>query len=254
MLIVVGIIISAVGCGFAVWWIIHVSSQTASYSSYITAKTAFERAREIAIKWNSTAQLDIEVTPIGSPANTSDGRCEGWHFIFSALISPTMYGILYISVYGNGRVYTYSDTANITSYSWVSSPIYNWTIDSDEALQIATHNDTIQQFLSNIPEAKIEIMELSMMPKLSDNAVWHINWFFSGILDSPCVAEIMIDAWTGKILRVWASPVGHMNPWYYPTLNNPYLVCWVLPITILVVIIVVIVVVERKWKKKRRLR
>jgi len=239
MVIVVGIIISAVGCGFAVWWIIHVSSQTASYSSYITAKTAFERAREIAIKWNSTAQLDIEVTPIGSPANTSDGRCEGWHFIFSALISSTMYGILDISVYGNGRVYTYSDTANITSYSWVSSPIYNWTIDSDEAMEIAKKNKTIAEYLSKCPQASID---MCLRPDETYSCVWWIKFDYPvPVGEGSYYAEIRIDGHTGKVLSAKATPVGPVYPTWWP-----YFICWVLPITIVIIIAVIVVLVIRK--------
>ena len=171
-------------------------------------------------------------------AVSQDGRSEGWLYEFMAPFSEGIVGALSVEIYFNGNVktYEYRGQGNFTTGL---NFVPNWTLDSDEAMEIAKKNQTIAEYLSKCSEAYAS-MDLSANETYS--CVWWINFDYPvPVGEGSYYAEIRIDGHTGKVLSAEATPVGPVYPTWWR-----YFVCWVLPITIVIIIAVIVVLVIRK--------
>lgn len=166
----------------------------------ITAKNAFKEAKKIASNKSSKAILE-DVTSFDRPK--TGGKSPAWSFDY---IAPSK----------NGTYFTFDITidweheSEITIGGYVNKsqrtlkPILNWTLDSDEAMEVAKENPKISEFLNEYEDAEIDLMHLDMVEDYSkDDAVWVIKWRSGGL--SPKWAEIVINAHTGEVLHVEAD-------------------------------------------------
>ena len=206
---------------------------TQKQPSYITAKEGFEKAEPIAKKWNNASNLCIVYPRYIS----QDGKSEQWVYIFEAPFSKGIRGELTIKIYSNGNVNTeeYYGGNFIPGLNFVP----NWTIDSDEAMEIAKKNKTIAEYLSKCPQAGID---MCLRPDETYSCVWWIKFDYPvPVGEGSYYAEIRIDGHTGKVLSAKATPVGPVYPTWWR-----YFECLVLPITIVIIIAVIVVLVIRK--------
>ncbi len=127
----------------------------------------------------------------------SSGRAPYW---FVAYAKPTIIGASTEFV-----EYKVDAEGTITGV-WHSSGKYrgqsletNWTIDSDEAYEIAISNYKIKKFLRKYDDAFVSSATLG---GTSNRSVWVISWRSWGIFDNPHSARIEIDASTGEVLHV----------------------------------------------------
>jgi len=222
-IVVVMIVVSAIVVFFV----------TQKQPSYITAKEGFEKAEPIAKKWNNASVLRGLRSGV-----FQDGRSEGWLYEFIAPFSEGIIGALSVEIYFNGNVktYEYRGQGNFTPRL---NFVPNWTLDSDEAMELAKKNQTIAEYLSKCSEAYAS-MDLSANETYS--CVWWIEFDYPfRITEGSYHATISIDGHTGKVLSAEATPVGPVYPKWFP-----YFICWVLPITVVIIIAVIVVLVIRK--------
>jgi len=177
------------------------------------ALQAYEIAEEIAKEW-----YDDSVLVLVGLGGYSDGRggAHRWSFRYyspSTLIiedNVSYYKRMYIYVYADNE--TETQTAYIAKSSF-SDPIGNWTIDSDEAVEIAKQIPEIESYLDEYSRASLG-MTLKMWERLpdgrenpnQDSATWSIGWSDSGgIFGDPAHARVFINANTGEVLYVDAD-------------------------------------------------
>jgi hypothetical protein len=141
-----------------------------------------------------------------------------------------------VFTYSNGNVKTIESLRS--NFSKLPGVITNWTIDSDEAMEIAKKNQTISEYLSKCPDTSI-FMELWSNETYS--CVWWIEFWCPFDGDNPYHAMMCIDGHTGQVLSARAVQVGSVySRWW------PYVAFCILLIAIPIIIAEVIVLVIRK--------
>ena len=178
----------------------------------MTALQAYEIAEETAKEW-----YDDSVLILVGLGGYSDGRggAHRWSFRYYSPSNyidhndnATKYASAYIYIYAN------NDTDIVEDFSIIyDKTITNWTIDSDEAVEIAKQEPQIESYLDGYPGAGLG-MSLKMWERLpdgrenpnQDSATWSIRWeHMGGMFDDPAHARVFINANTGEVLYVDAD-------------------------------------------------
>ncbi|MFW6142026.1 MAG: PepSY domain-containing protein [Candidatus Saliniplasma sp.] len=179
----------------------------------MTALQAYNIAKEIA-----NEQYDDSILVLVGLGGYSDGKGGAYRWSFRCYSPSTLIIEDNVSYYQRMYIYVYADdnTENQTRYitkSSFSNPIENWTIDSDEAVEIAKQEPQIESYLDEYPGASLG-MTLKMWEKLPDgrenpnqsSATWSIGWSDSGgYFGDPAHARVFINANTGEVLYVDAD-------------------------------------------------
>ena len=155
-------------------------------ASGITAMEGREIAEQLALNWSDNATL-VYVT--GDPHQAIAYRY--WNLTNNTI------NCLEVTVYTNKVTETRYTRCLHDEY-----PICNWTIDSDEAYEIAMDNENINSFMAHYPT--LDSFSLAT-PRLDNNSVWYIYWCYNAGFDDPKWAQIQIDATTGEVLYVEAD-------------------------------------------------
>jgi len=173
----------------------------------LTAKTTFQLAFEDANE-SMERKLTVEEVRIGQiwGSANNDGYGKRWHCSFSIPKNHT---------HRIGFDYTIYEDESIelinkkTSQINNGNPIENWTIDSDEAVEIAKQESQIESYLDEYPRAGLR-MDLMMWERRlpdgrenpnRDSATWVIGWeYMGGMFEDPAHAQVFINANTGEVL------------------------------------------------------
>ena len=147
-------------------------------------------ADEIAQDWNSSVGL-VRVNLMTSIGGTDNGLAQAWGFSYNCNASSIGFAV---TIFSNGS-YVCSEVEPPTPYR-----INNWTIDSDEAFEIAKSNPEIKGWLDDHRNAVVQSMTLTAGPTSTS---WGIAWFDSGFIDDPHTAVIGLNATTGEITNVY---------------------------------------------------
>jgi len=205
-------------------------------SKWITAMEGKDLADALASNWSKNATLIGVRLASGYEKN---GCSKAWFYDYvnsSSIITGTA-DIIEIMVYYNKTAFVTGYFKQNTTYETIY-PIRNWSIDSDEAYEIARNNDEIRRFLSNDPAVYVFSLHGS-----DSSPKWFIEWTYDAGFDNPRWASITIDATTGEVLHVEADLSGF-------SLRN---VCVGFSVVFLVVVAVAVFLAERKkhWGRKR---
>ena len=164
----------------------------------ITAMEGKEITDRIAYNWTPDAKL------IGihkGDEMVSPGKCLMWFFYYYNSSNQSLpYHYIKIEMYSNG------DAISIVLNNWwftnKSKPIENWTIDSEDAYNIAINNNEIKKWLEINDKAKVEGFHLVNSYDNYTNPRWviQIDNYEKG--NDGIFATIDIDAITGEVLEV----------------------------------------------------
>ena len=121
-------------------------------------------------------------------------------------------------------------------------PIFNWTIDSDEAYSIAMKNEKINEYIERYDDEVVDSFYLSGTE--NGDPVWRITWMASSgfVPDNPHPAEIQINATTGEVLYVDADLSGSSS-----SIGN---IC--MGFSIVFIAVVVVAIAGIVWLKRRK--
>jgi len=155
--------------------------------SYISAMERKTLADEIANNWNSSAFLIIVSSGGDSDEN---GRYSNWQYCYATSHDRANQTNEYsITIYSNG-------TTSIFEFDnpFGSDGINNWTIDSDEAYQIAIANESVQNMIhTNFTAGP------GMQLYQNDNRTfWGISWHDPR--EVTFFVIFRVDATTGELL------------------------------------------------------
>lgn len=169
----------------------------------ITAKNAFNLSLN---KANQSIEENPTKTRIGQiwgGGINGDGKASVWHCSFSIVKNSTHLNYFYYKVYGNKSLdLIEKEVRNISG----GNPLKNWTLDSDEAMDVAKENPKISEYLNEYDDAEVDHMQLDMWGEYSkDDAVWIISWMYNAGLDNPKNARAIINAHTGEVLYAEAD-------------------------------------------------
>lgn len=156
------------------------------FSNEIKASEGNVIAEQLALNWSDNATL-VHIT--GKPQEAFAFRY--WDTTNNAI------NCMEVTVYANKTTQT-----RLTRCLHDEYPISNWTIDSDEAYNIAMNNDKIKSFMRHNPA--LDSFSLAS-PTTTGNSVWYIHWAYNASIDDPKWAQIQIDANTGEVLYVEAD-------------------------------------------------
>lgn len=174
--------------------------QSESDKNRITAQEGFEKAKDLSDSQNEKAVLE-SVACLDSPKK--GGKSPRWSFDYIAPLENGTYVTSDIIINGDlkGEV---SIGGYVNKSKRTPKPLLNWTIDSDEAYDIAKENQKISGYLDEYDDAEVDQMQLDMWEEYSkDDAIWIIKWRSGGL--GPRWAEIVINAHTGDVLHVEAD-------------------------------------------------
>ncbi len=157
----------------------------------ITGKEAQEVANLTAMDWDVNATL-IFVT--GSSSHLRDGKFEKITFRYWNL-TQNENNCLEISVSNSLET-----QIRKTNRHHEQNIITNWTIDSDEAYEIAEANKQINNYLKEYDDAEVDSFHLSGGENNS-SPEWWIYWTATD-WGSPVNAHIVINAQTGDVIEV----------------------------------------------------
>ena len=166
----------------------------------ITALEGRDIAEPIALSWHDDAVLEhIVMTD-----KNINGKSNSWRYRFYSPSSAnttnnyTQYDVLSVSTYSNGTLDSYTSITGI-----IQGNITNWTIDSDEAYEIAKNNRMIANWLSKYqPSFRIDLWGDGIY---GSNSVWDFyfdDMSLASVFENYHRAEIHIDAHTGEVLFV----------------------------------------------------
>jgi len=163
----------------------------------VSALDKIDFANQIATDWKS----DSILYAVCMQEQNNNGEITAWRYEY---YSPSTANIVNNNhtIYTCGKVYLFSNGTHIIK-SFNSSNIYpidNWTIDSDDAYDIAMENSEITSFLHHEP-----CPFLFQLSNDSVRSIWQIEWCYDAGFDDPKWAEIHIDANTGEVLYVEAD-------------------------------------------------
>lgn len=183
LLIIIPVIIIIVSAMFYVVFFNEASEEG------VTAMEGLDIAKPIAYDWNNQSELLC--------VNTITGDMEGkavvkWRYIFADINQSQE-----LSVY----VFPDGSTEFENCLSYLEGTIINWTIDSDEAINISKEIDEIDYFLTKYADERhIEHVNLQLYVD-EDVLTWHVEWSVL-IDDNNFWATVHVDATTGEVLYV----------------------------------------------------
>ncbi len=159
----------------------------------VPASEYINQANFIAKEWNNSSKC---VVIIGAETDNT-GLATIWRYSF-------------VTSYSNGST---SDGLDVIFYSKGNYsvnersppsqvPITNWTIDSNEAVDIALTNNSIAQYLLKYSKASINKISFIGDLNVTDGCIVSIEWTDQGFIDNPHNARIWIDATSGKVIQV----------------------------------------------------
>ncbi len=162
----------------------------------ITAMEGAKIANKNAEIWNSRASL-VYVTGMGEIY--SYGKCDKWRYTYSDNNPDLNLSKGFeVIVFENG-----SSIEREIDHPPATHEIDSWKIDSTKALEIAKSSDNIRTYLEKHDDAYIESVVLTAN---ESGCAWSISWMSWGFWDDPQSAVINIDATTGEVLYVEATP------------------------------------------------
>lgn len=175
-------------------------SKKNNYSDGITAKEGYSKALEEALKWNQSAKL----IQIRKNSQVINGKASQWRYNFG--VNNDKNNSIDIIVCVNGTVFSPRIYRVGPNYYFIE----NWTIDSDEAYNIAMSNPTIKTYLnkygSDVHIYSFILGTHKAPGELYNKTVWGIEWYGDVTGDEDYKgAEIDIDAITGEVLYVKAD-------------------------------------------------
>jgi len=173
----------------------------------ISAKDAFESIDEVLIN-NYHSNLSYLISVNDQMMTTERGLSKGWSFYYYIFLNETHFRSVSIKIFASSdiEIFEYEKIHNIMDTDISIKGIQNWIIDSDEAMDIATGNETISEFIKKYEDANIDDMRLVMRERYSeDDAIWVIWWSYMKGWDDPVNAQIVINANTGEVLYVDAD-------------------------------------------------
>jgi hypothetical protein len=175
-----------------VWQMLPIYSNN---SRYISAMKDLEKANLIAKDWRQNATL---IVVHSADEVTSEGLAKKWRYSYAEAFSIKNSTKGYDVILSSDDSYTTYER----KYPPGKSPLFNWTIDSREAVKIAKKNSIINSYLSTYKNAIIESMALGANQTFCG---WTIEWNDPGFMDDPHSAKISIDANTGMVLYIWMN-------------------------------------------------
>ncbi len=147
-------------------------------SEGITAMEAIEISDEYANNWNvNSALINIGITDyFEGPSYIPDGKnghYNEWYCVYAVpSTNSTNASSISLKVCSNGTVTELIINNNSGIFEYGNEFISNWTIDSDEAYEIAWNYVDTQDWLEQHPESYIQFFSINHM----DYTVWHITW------------------------------------------------------------------------------
>jgi len=167
----------------------------------ITAEKAYIESENISKTHYNKAILE-SITCAGR--NQDGGKSTSWRFNYLGFLDNGTYSAFDITV--NEKLESEFDIEGYVNQSErIPKPLLNWTLDSNDAYDIAKEEDSIKEYLNKYDDAKVDSMNLNMWDEYSeDDAVWVIKWIYgSGF--GFANAHIVINAHTGEVLEVEAD-------------------------------------------------
>jgi hypothetical protein len=189
---VIGVVVIVVLAG----WVVLVNK---SEPEGITAIEGLSAANNFANNWHEDAVLE-SVIMLTDKDQVNGSTSKGWYYTYYSPSNIVNYTFNY-SIYETIQVYVFSNETIISeaiSGGGVLS-ITNWTIDSDDAYDIALNKQEISMFLSTY-SAHIDSFSLA---NIDNRTTWSISWVDWKY--NPKWASIDIDANTGEVLSVEAD-------------------------------------------------
>ena len=149
-------------------------------SEGITAMEALEYSDAYAHEWNEDGELfNMGVTDYSVPPQDPDGEEGRYHEWFCQYAVPTNNGAntssILFKVYSNGTVIEQGRAEDANLFEYHTGFVSNWTIDSDEAYDIAMGNSDVLNWLEEHPDAKLNLFNINHMDYLGETA-WRISW------------------------------------------------------------------------------
>ena len=150
-------------------------------SEGITAMEALEYSDAYAYEWNEDGELfSMGVIDYSVPPHDLDGEEGRYNEWFCLYAVPTNNGTntssILFKVDSNGTVIEQgrAEDSNLFEYSY-NGFVSNWTIDSNEAYDIAMENSDVLNWLEQHPDAKLNLFNINHMDYLGETA-WRISW------------------------------------------------------------------------------
>jgi hypothetical protein len=141
-------------------------------------------------KWDSNAFL-FRVDSI-DPMNNGEAK----HWEFSYINTSKLTYIFTVTIASD-----LSYTTHLLTNSANVSEIFNWTIDSTRAVEIAKSYPEIENYISTYSNAKISSISLTGYNPHTYNCSWRIEWNLDNFFD-PVGIGIKIDGHTGEVMHV----------------------------------------------------
>ena len=147
----------------------------------ITAMEAVELSNVPAKEWNENAELiSMGITDYTfftenstSPQSGSNGLYNEWFCTYAVLHNGnTNASSISFKVCANGTVIEQNRVENSLIFELGVEFITNWTIDSNEAYDIALNNSRVQDWLEQHPDSYLLYFNINKM----DLTMWHISW------------------------------------------------------------------------------
>lgn len=175
----------------------------------ITALEGKEKADKIANEWNEDSIL-VLVGSVGK-GDDSGGRT-AWYYSYYSRPSTKVVDNVTKHQHVNIRVNSENEVSKEEFWSRKGEDITNWTVDSDQAVEIAKQEPEIESYLDEYDDASLG-MTLKMWDNLpngeknpnQDSATWSIGWEDMGGFDDPKHARVFVDAESGEVLYVEAD-------------------------------------------------
>ena len=162
----------------------------------ITAMDGYELVKSLIEESYGNSTIVLFTANALNNANISNGMSEGWQYIFE-VEQQVNYKVFVINVFSNMAyeiIHTGSSTLPLDQWG-AYSPINNWSLDSDEAYEIALSNEEVNNYMVNNPKG-----EFIRLESVHTHPVWKIGWIYYFSVNSPKYAEVHISAETGEIV------------------------------------------------------
>jgi hypothetical protein len=166
----------------------------------ITAMEAVELSNAPAKEWNENCELvNVGITDFTVNStfyqNGSNGQYDKWFCVYAVRPNGSANASsITFKVFSNGTVIEQNRVEYSGIFDYGSEFISNWTIDSDEAYEIALSDVRVQEWLQKHPESRIQLFYINKM----DITMWSIFWVDKSGPDSGHLS-VGIVANTGEI-------------------------------------------------------
>jgi hypothetical protein len=171
-------------------------------SDTMTAMKALEYSTPIAKEWNQESELfymgvtDYFADPSYYP-ETEKGRFQAWFCLYAIPTNGENTSSILLKVFSNGTVTEVNRAEDRNLYETYGDYITNWTIDSDEAFDIAVKDDVVSNWLEAHPDAKL----VNFFIDHKDYTNWQIAWIDKSDPNSRYI-YVSIAADTGEVLFI----------------------------------------------------